>query len=162
MDWIALKNNILEYIKKYRYLVLVLVTGLFLMLMPQQEKTAAIPVLETAASTANLQESLAEILSMISGVGKVEVLLTQAEGEKTFFQTDDEISVDKTRREAVLVTNSSREETGLVRQIDPPKYLGAVVVCQGAEHASVRLAVVEAVMSVTGLTSDHITVLKMK
>jgi len=36
------------------------------------------------------------------------------------------------------------------------------VVCQGADRAGVRLAVVDAVKSVTGLSSDRITVLKMK
>jgi len=41
-------------------------------------------------------------------------------------------------------------------------YRGAVVVCQGGDNASVRLAVVEAVSNATGLTSDRITVLKMK
>jgi stage III sporulation protein AG len=49
-----------------------------------------------------------------------------------------------------------------VRQVIPPKYQGAIIVCQGAEKATVRLQVVEAVVNVTGLTADKITVLKMK
>ena len=59
-------------------------------------------------------------------------------------------------------SDSSRNETGLIRQIIPPVYRGAVVLCQGAENANIRLQIVEAVKSVTGLSSDHITVLKMK
>ena len=55
-----------------------------------------------------------------------------------------------------------RKQTGLVQQVNPPTYLGAVIVCQGADSASVRLAIVEAVGSVTGLSTDKITVLKMK
>ena len=50
----------------------------------------------------------------------------------------------------------------MVRQILSPEYLGAVVVCQGANDVQVRLAVVEAVSKVTGLGADKISVLKMK
>ena len=39
---------------------------------------------------------------------------------------------------------------------------GAVVVCDGADAAAVRLYVTNAVMSYTGLGSDRITVIKMK
>ena len=39
---------------------------------------------------------------------------------------------------------------------------GAVVVCDGADTASVRLYVTNAVMSYTGLGSDRISVIKMK
>lgn len=38
---------------------------------------------------------------------------------------------------------------------------GVVVVCQGAENAAVRLDIIRAVGSYTGLGSDKITVLKM-
>jgi len=39
---------------------------------------------------------------------------------------------------------------------------GALVVCDGAERASVRLAVTQAVSSLTGLGSNKIAVVKMK
>lgn len=39
---------------------------------------------------------------------------------------------------------------------------GAVVVCDGADLATVRLDVTDAVMSYTGLGSDKISVMKMK
>ena len=61
-----------------------------------------------------------------------------------------------------MVTGSDRSEKGLVRQINPPEYLGAVVLCQGADNAAVKLAIVEAVSKATGLSTDRITVLKMK
>ena len=113
-----------------------------------------------------LQDSLADILSRIAGAGKVEVLLTEAAGEQICYQTDEDISTGENasdmRRETVLVTNADREETGLVKQVNPPTYLGAIVLCQGADNATIRLSIVEAVMSVTGLSSDRITVLKMQ
>ena len=79
-----------------------------------------------------LPESLEEILSKISGAGKVSVLLTQAAGEETLYQTNENVSSDESgnnsRRETVLVSGSGREETGLIRQVKAPTYLGAVLV----------------------------------
>ena len=43
-----------------------------------------------------------------------------------------------------------------------PTYLGAVIVCQGGDSPTVKLAIVEAVSNATGLSADKITVLKMK
>ena len=96
----------------------------------------------------------------------MEVLLTQVTGEETFYQTDEDISTGEStsdvRSDTVLVNGADRSETGLVRQVNPPTYQGAIVLCQGADSAQVKLSIVEAVMSVTGLRSDCITVLKMK
>ena len=90
------------------------------------------------------------------------VLLTQREGEQTVYQTDEDSTSSGVRSDTVLLSGADRSQTGLVRQINPPTYLGAVIVCQGADSASVRLAIVAAVGRVTGLSTDKITVLKMK
>lgn len=168
MDWVTISSHGMEYIKKYRYVLLVVAAGILLMTLPETKKTqnstAEVAVEETSAP--ELQDSLAQILSQLEGAGKVEVLLTQAEGEKIHYQTDENISTGEhtsdVRRDTVLISGADRQETGLIRQIDPPVYQGAVILCQGAEKAGIRLAIVEAVMAVTGLTSDKITVLKMK
>ena len=168
MDWAEVSNRGMEFIKKYRYVLLVLLAGIFLMALPDGEKAQTeteVPAIESTAQP-TLQDSLAEILSQIEGAGKVRVLLTQAAGEQTIYQTDEDISTSENssdiRRETVIITDSGRGETGLIRQVNPPTYLGAVVLSQGADSAKVRLAIVEAVMSVTALSSDNITVLKMK
>ncbi len=162
MDWIERKNSAWEYLKKYRYVALILLVGIFLMALPEQEVSQAETAETTEEASLDLQESLAEILAQVQGAGNVKVLLTQAKGEQTIYQTDGDYSSQEERRDTVLVTNSQREESGLIRQVIPPVYQGAIVLCQGAENANVRLSIVKAVMSVTGLTSDHITVLKMK
>ena len=61
-----------------------------------------------------------------------------------------------------MTTDSDRNETGLVHQINPPVYLGAVVLAQGADNPVVKLSIVEAVSKVTGLGADKISVLKMQ
>ena len=43
-----------------------------------------------------------------------------------------------------------------------PVFRGAVVLCDGADDASVRLSVTQAVSTVCGIGADKVTVLKMK
>ena len=164
MDWLAGKRAVLECLKKYGIAIIVLLAGILLLAFPsgEDEKQITAP----APQEVSLQESLEDILREISGAGNVSVLLTQAVGEETIYQTDDNLSEEEgrntSRRETVLISGTGREETGLIRKVKAPTYLGAVVVCQGADNAAVRLAVVEAVRSATGLTTDRISVLKMK
>lgn len=164
MDWVTLRSRGKELVRKYRYVLLVVLAGLFLMALPDGENTKAAP--EPAAAETeprqDLQTGLEEILSQIQGAGRVRVLLTQREGEQTVYQTDEDSTSSGIRSDTVLLNGSDRSQTGLVQQVNPPTYLGAVIVCQGADSASVRLAIVEAVGSVTGLSTDKITVLKMK
>ena len=88
--------------------------------------------------------------------------LTIAQGEQTLYVYDEDNSDTQDRKEAVVITDASRAQSGLVSQVLPPVYLGAVIVCQGGDLPAVRLAVVEAVGAATGLTADKISVLKMK
>lgn len=163
MDWLGQKQNIRELIKKYRCVALVILLGIFLLLLPEgataEEAGTPEPVV---AEQPQLQEELARLLSRVSGAGEVEVLLTLAEGEQTLYQEEERISTNESSRDTILITGSDRTQTGLIRQINPPVYQGAVVLCQGADSSQVKLAMVEAVKVATGLTADRITVLKMK
>lgn len=162
MDMTELKNTLKESIGRYRYVAIVLLAGLILMAWPE---TPSEQINTTEVSSENiqqLQDTLGEILSLVHGAGKVKVLLTEEAGEQICYQTDDNTTNDTVKRDTVLVTDGEREESGLIRYIKSPVYRGAVVLCQGADNANVRLCVMEAVKSATGLTSDRITILKMK
>lgn len=154
------KEQIIRSVKKYQYVLWAVLLGVFLMLLPQKKEAPeqVIPAQTEAALT--LEEELSAMLSKISGVGKAEVLLTELSGSSTIYQTD--TALNQENSDTVIVMDRNREEQGLVKQVLPPVYKGALVVCQGADSASVRLSVVDAVKSVTGLSSDCITVLKMK
>lgn len=166
MDWIKRGKNLTGQLKKYRYGLLVLAIGLALMLLPTGQKAESDQVPETPPEEIGLETRLEAILCQIQGAGKVRVLLTESAGQVIHYQTD----MDRTRsgdseserQDMVIITESDRRESGLIRSITPPTYLGALVICQGADSPAVRLAVVEAVANVTGLGSDRITVLKMK
>ena len=112
------------------------------------------------------EERLEKILGQIAGAGQVKVMLTVAQGERTIYQTDSTYaqSDDHTdsRTQTILVTDSERNETGLVYQKNPPVYQGAIVLAQGADDPTVKLAIAEAVSDVTGLGVDKISILKMQ
>ena len=158
-----------NWIKKYKYAVLVLIIGLALMLMPnnqsRQQKTDAVLPTTTRPQTLT-EDSLAQILQSVEGAGKVKVLLSVGAGEETVYQADTEVSSSSGNQEetlkTVIITDSQKSESGLIRQINPVVYKGAIVVCQGADSPTVRLAVTQAVAKVTGLGSDSICVLKMQ
>ena len=160
MDLETGKQQFITFVKKYQYVLLVVLVGVVLMLIPQRPRESQTVTQTEEVVEADLQMQLAAILGQISGVGKVEVLLTEAAGADTVYQVD--TRQNQSNADTVIITDRNREETGLVKQIFPPVYRGAVVVCQGADSAGVRLNVVDAVKSVTGLSSDCITVLKMK
>lgn len=162
MDWLEQKKRMQDIVRKYRSVLLAALIGILLMTFPEKKQDIPPQISVEAVSEQDLEGELAIILSSISGAGKVEVLLTQQEGERTIYQCDEVRNSGDLRSDTVLITDSARTESGLVLQILPPVYRGAVIVCQGAENSKVRLDIVEAVKSVTGLSADRITVLKMK
>lgn len=168
MDISVMGNKIIDFIKKYRYVVLILVIGVVLMLLPGGSDSDDPPIATTEPTHIAMDqtEALTQILSQIKGAGKVKVLLSFHAGEKTLYQTDQDSSTGadsgSVRYETVIVTDGDRAQHGLIQQTVAPEYRGAIVVCQGADDVSVRLAIVEAVSNATGLGSDRISVLKMK
>lgn len=159
MDAMNLVTGVAEHLKKYRLMLLMVAVGILLLTVPGEKQSDAAPsVLSETSSEPSLEDRLCEILSRMDGAGKTAVLLTEAKGEQLLYQTDTSSSGTDT----VLVTGGTREQSGLIRQRLPPQWQGAVVLCQGADRPDVRLRIVEAVMSATGLRSDQITVLKMK
>jgi len=163
-----MKNKALRLLGKHKYALAILAVGLLLMLMPlggNKSQTQAEQTEQAAVQTEDAQLALQRILSRIDGAGKVEVLLTVASGSLTVYQEDADVKGgenDSARYDTVIIRGENGRESGLIQRVDPPKYLGAVIVCQGADKAAVKLAIVEAVSKATGLGADQISVLKMK
>lgn len=157
----------IDWFKKYKYAILLMIIGIVLMCLPgkkddQEVHMETIPKVQEVSIEAKLET----ILSQLQGAGRVKVMLTVAQGERTVYQYDEDFDQTDTsssiRKETVIITDENRNEQALISQKIPPVYLGAVILCQGADNASVKLAVVEAVSKITGLGSDKICVLKMK
>ncbi len=165
MEGIVKKKKWKLQIAKYRYPAIILLVGILLMILPGR-KIQETPDVTEDKTPACLEERLGDILSTIDGVGDVNVLLSVSAGEKILYQSDVESNHssedESVRSKTILITDSQRTQNGLVQQINPPVYLGAVISCQGADDPEVRLAIVDAVSTVTGLGTDRISVVKMK
>jgi len=167
MDFIKLKARIFEGIGKYKYVWIVLLVGMLLMMIPGKNESKVQTKSEQPAAVTeeNLEDKMETILSHIEGAGRVEVLLTIAQGERAIYQTDSSYTQGEsntdTKTQTILVTDSQRNETGLIHQKIPPVYMGAIILAEGADQPSVKLAIVEAICDATGLGADKISVLKM-
>ena len=166
MDIKGLTGKVKDAASKYKYAVVILLIGVALLLIPQRAKTTTVT---ESVCTENIQtfdtDELTAILQSIRGTGKVKVLLSVASGEQIVYQTNSDITTgdgNSVRYDTVIVTDAEKKETGLVSQVNPPKYLGAIVVCEGADSAAVKYAVTQAVAKITGLGADDICVLKME
>ena len=169
MDIIKLWKVISEQLRKYKYVCIVLAAGLILMMIPSKKdnnSTEVPPTQEPAMEEFAIQDQLESILSAIEGAGKVRVMLSISQGERTIYQTDSTYSQTEnttdTRTQTILISDNQRNETGLVHQKSSPVYQGAIILTQGADNPKIKLAIVEAVSDVTGLGADKISVLKMK
>lgn len=165
-------------LKEFKYPLLVLAAGALLVLWPfgksDQTPTQTVeplPIIQTQESYVEQTERrLAEILSSISGAGRVEVMLTVRGSDTTFFQSDTDTSTEEdgdgsrtaSQHKTVILSGSGEYDKAAVIKTEHPAFQGALIVSQGAEDAAVRLSLVNAVSSLLGLGTDKITVVKMK
>lgn len=152
---------------KWKVPCLILVLGLALLLLPggrdaakAQTQTEEEPAM--TAQTAQMETQLRALLSQVDGVGRVELMLTVEESGEQVYQTDLRRTESGQEQTTIFETGQSAQKTPVVSKTRAAQYRGAVVVCDGAERAQVRLRVVQAVSALTGLGSDQISVIKMK
>ena len=166
-----LRGQAAQLLRKYRIPLLVFLLGVVLALVPGRAKKAGAQQLttETADTVFDLsavQKQMEALLSAIDGAGRVRLMLTLSSGERVVYQTDSRTvtaSGSTTQEtETVFRQSGGSEKEPAVQSVVYPQYQGALVICDGAERASVRLAVIQAVSSLTGLGSNKIAVVKMK
>ncbi len=160
---------IAKFLNQNKYPLLVLLLGAAFILWPSAKSEA--PVVEQALPSEpglpTVEEQMAELLSRMEGAGQVRVMLTRKTEDETIYQTDMVFrnsgeGTGNQEVQTVLASASGGGEAPLIRQKIRGEYQGALIVCQGADSASVRLELVNAVADLTGLSTDRITVIKMK
>lgn len=166
------KRKLIEKFKKNKYVLLVVAAGILILLLPTSASKKAASSAESGAETKTVQtdsfsaeqqeQKLEDALSQIQGAGKVTVLLTVKTSAEQILAENGTSSSDGTEssesREKVVVSDSGGGESAVTVKTLAPEYSGALVVAEGAADASVRLKLLQAVMAVTGLASDRITV----
>lgn len=158
----------LEALGRYKYVLLVAGLGALLLLWPQKPNAAPgtpeIPAAGICTDVSETEAAMEQILGKISGVGRVDVMLTLQSGGELVLAQDTSLrysgssqSPDDYQRTSETVTDSGGV---VVTQEVYPQYRGALVVCEGGGNDAVRLEVVAAVSALTGLGADRITVVK--
>lgn len=125
-------------------------------------------------SEESLETKLESILSKISGVGKVDVMLTYTEStqivpvynktEKTS-NTDETDSGGGTRKieesdvsQEVVYQNENGENIIATQKKVSPKIEGAIITAEGAGNSNIKTSIIQAVEAATGLATHKIQV----
>lgn len=170
----------LKIIDKNKKTALLLLVGVVLILLPEitkERKNEMVDKNENESSfmmysLEETEQKLEKILSGISGVGEVRVMLTLKTGIEKILAQDETVSkyesgtgetVEKREEKetSVVVIEGNEGDEAITVKYIYPEYLGALIVAEGAASASVKLAIVQAVTSVTGLPVGNVTVLSM-
>jgi len=124
------------------------------------------------------EQATEEILSQVSGIGKVKVMLTLAASEEKVPLQDDDTTEEDTReedsgggnrdisryvtkKESILVQREG-EDSPYVVQINSPSVEGVVVVAQGADSAKIQTEIIEAIQALFPIKAHKIKVMKME
>ena len=169
-QWNAAKERFLPIWKKYRAVLAVLLAGVLLLASGHGGNEPAQTVgADTAASQEfdlnGFQQELQAQLTAIDGAGRVALMLSLDQTEEAVYAVNTrQMSGSDSRSlesDVSVVSNGSYGETPVTVKSVLPVFRGAVVLCDGADDASVRLAVTQAVSTVCGIGADKVTVLKM-
>ena len=163
----AVRERILPVLKKYRAVLAVLLAGVLLLASGHSGNTASADSTVSQSFDLNdFQQELQARLAAISGAGRVELMLSLDQTEESVYavNTRQTSGSDSRSRESdvSVVSNGSCGETPVTVKRVLPVFRGAVVLCDGADDASVRLSVTQAVSTVCGIGADKVTVLKMQ
>lgn len=162
---------------RYKYFLAVITVGVLLLLSakvpisePAKEEGAQT---EAAFDLQTFQQSVADSLAQIEGAGRVEVLLSLEAGEESVYASDvsqssqsaggSSDSTSETYQSTMsILSDGSYGETPVLIKSKYPTFRGAVILCEGADSDTVRLQIVQAVSALCGISSDHISISKLK
>ena len=125
----------------------------------------------------SLERNLEDILTKISGVGKVQVLITYSESseivamynEKSTSSSTEEADINGGTRKIEQVDNNKEiiyeekngEKNPITKKVVMPKIEGAIVTAEGAQNANIKTNIIQAVSAATGLPTYRIQVFEM-
>ena len=130
-----------------------------------------------ACESSDLEKKLENILSKIQGVGKVKVFINYSQSSETVAMYNENSKVSQTEetdtsggKRVIESTDSQKdivfkEENGekipITQKIIQPKIEGAIVTAQGANDATTKSNIMQAVEAATGIATHKIQVFEM-
>nr|WP_297172268.1 hypothetical protein [uncultured Agathobaculum sp.] len=177
LSWLAgAAEKLWPLLLKYRALMIVLLAGVLLLAsgglfggggqqLPD-DTAAAEEVRQEGFSLSAFEQDLNEKLAAIEGAGRVELMLSLDQTEEAVYayntrRTDSDASGQSYESDLTVVSDGSYGEKPVTVKNLFPVFRGAVVLCDGADDAQVRLALTQAVSTACGIGADKVTVLKM-
>lgn len=166
-------ERLMPLARKYRAVLIVLLAGMVLLVSGGWFGGADTAARQTANETAEqgfdlaaFERTLHDKLAAIEGVGRVDLMLSLKESEEAVYavnvrRTQNSETAQSYESNLTVLSDGSYGETPVTVKRMLPTFRGAVVLCDGADDAAVRLAVTQAVGTVCGIGSDKVTVLKM-
>lgn len=126
----------------------------------------------------NLEQSLEDILSKISGVGKVEVLVTYSETSEVVAMYNEKQTASNTEEtdtnggvrkieetdtnKEIIYEEKNGQKTPITQKVVMPKIEGAIITAEGAGNVNVKTNIIQAVSAATGLSTYRIQVFEME
>lgn len=160
------------------FLVLLGITGMLLILLSGGESDEQTEPVEfslpsftdsTEDYRQKLQSDLEEILSSISGAGRVSVMLSlEGTTEYVYAQqihSSSDVNDGKTSSEyenELVMVEKNDGRTALVTKILRPKVSGVLIVCDGADNVMLTEQLINSAASALGITTANISVAKRK
>lgn len=137
------------------------------------------PTANTVSNTTNtIEQNLEAILSNIEGVGKVKVLVTYSESSEVvgmYNENNKDSSIEekdtsggtritqqKDSSKEIIYKEVNGEKIPITQKVINPKVEGAIITAIGANNATVKNNIIQAVEAVTGLATHKIQVFEMK
>ena len=173
----------IKNIKKEQLLIGILVIILLLVIVipvPEKKENGEALSSEPAENLAitqtdTIEHQLKEILQKISGVGRVEVLITYEDNGRTIVEKDESVSEELVQEAdsngGTRTTTTSRndketvydnKEAPYVVQELSPKVKGILVVAEGGVNVSVKKQIQETIEALFGLDAHKISIMKME
>lgn len=167
----AAQQKMVPLAVKYRAVLIVLLAGVLLLASGGRGAKEEAVVSDASAGSAAFdlaafEQALCDKLAAVDGVGRVELMLSLEESGEAVYavntrQTTGMDSSQSYESDLTILSDGSYGEKPVTVKNLLPTFRGAVVLCDGADNAQVRLAVTQAVSTVCGIGSDKVTVLKM-
>lgn len=161
--------KILEKLKENKKLAIILILAVLTIvlivaseLIPNEREEIIEEVNGVEYSYAeNLETKLSTMISNINGAGNTKVLVTLKSSSESVYAYDSNVNDDKQEYKYILLKNGSTQD-GLLLKMTAPEIRGVAVVCEGASSATVRKDITDMITSVLDISSNRVSVIKMK
>ncbi len=132
---------------------------------------------EKISTDNNLEERLEQILSRIQGVGEVKVCVNYSESSEVVAMYNENSKVSNTEesdtsggtrkiqetdsQKDIIYKEENGEKVPITQKVIQPKIEGAIITAKGANDATTKTNIIQAVEAITGLATHKIQVFEM-